>query len=64
MYQPVYKYFRLQNQSREQLELVAARDCRHPIYAGFQEQVQHHRGRQEISSLNFAHPRSDLSVES
>ena len=55
---------RLQNQSREQLELVAARDCRHPIHAGFQEQVQHHWGRPEISSLSFARPRSDLSVES
>ena len=50
--------------SREQLELVSARDCRHPIHAGFQEQVQHHCGKHEISSLSFAHPRSDLSVES
>ena len=60
----VKKYVRLQNQSREQLELVAARDCRHHIHAGFQEQVQHHCGRQEISLLSFAHPRSDLGVES
>ena len=58
------KNVRLQNQSRAQLELVSARDCRHPIHAGFQEQVQHHWGRQEISSLSFAHPRSDLSIES
>ena len=58
------KIVRLQNQSHEQLELVAARDCRHPIRAGFQEQVQHQWGRHEISSLSFAHPRSDLSVES
>ena len=58
------KNVRFENQSREQLELVAARDCRHPIHAGFQEQVHHHWGRQEISSLSFAHPRSDLSVES
>ena len=55
---------RLQNQSREQLELVAARDCPHTIHAGFQDQVQRHWGRQEISSLSFAHPRSDLGVES
>jgi len=27
-------------------------------------QVQHHWGRQEISSMGFAHPRTDLSVES
>ena len=65
MYQPVSKKnVRLQNQSHEQLELVAARDCRHPIHAGFQELVQHHCGKHEISSLSFAHPRSDLSVES
>ena len=50
--------------SHEQLELDAARDCRHPIHAGFQEQVQHDWGRREISSQSFAHPRSDFSVES
>ena len=43
----VKKKIRLQNQSREQLELVAARDCRHPIHAGFQQQIYHHWGKQE-----------------
>ena len=38
--------------------------CRRPIPAGFQEQARLHLARQEISSLSFAHPHSNFSVES